>query len=69
MIQIDYPKSLHKLRRTLNVSQQQLANILNVSFSSVNRWENGHYEPTIIAKVKLDELFDQVKIEPIAKQD
>jgi predicted transcriptional regulator len=37
MIQIDYPKSLHKLRRTLNVSQQQLANILNVSFSSVNQ--------------------------------
>ncbi len=69
MIQIDYPKSLHKLRRTLNVSQQQLANILNVSFSSVNRWENGHYEPTIIAKVKLDELFDQVKIKPIAKQE
>jgi putative transcriptional regulator len=69
MIQIDYPKSLHKLRRKLNVSQQQLANILNVSFSSVNRWENGHYEPTIIAKVKLDELFDQVKIKPIAKQE
>ena len=24
---------------------------------SVNRWENGHFEPTIIVKEKLKDLF------------
>ena len=37
--------------------------MLGVSFPSVNRWENGHYEPTIIAKVRLDELFKENNIE------
>ena len=41
------------------LSQQDLAAILNVSIVSVNRWENGHHEPTIKAKRKLKELFVQ----------
>ena len=50
----DYPSAIRKLRAKLNISQQELADMLGVSFPSVNRWENGHYEPTIIAKVKLE---------------
>lgn len=53
----DYPNAIRKLRAKLNISQQELADMLGVSFPSVNRWENAHYEPTIIAKVRLDELF------------
>ncbi len=63
MKQIDYPNVIRKLRAKLNISQQELANLLGVSFPSVNRWENGHYEPTIIAKVKLNELFKENNIE------
>lgn len=63
MPRINYPDAIRKLRTKLNISQQELADILGVSFPSVNRWENGHYEPTIIAKVKLDELFKQYQIE------
>ena len=59
----DYPNAIRKLRAKLNISQQELADILGVSFPSVNRWENGHYEPTIIAKVRLDELFKENNIE------
>ena len=59
----DYPNAIRKLRAKLNISQQELADMLGVSFPSVNRWENGHYEPTIIAKVKLDELFKENNIE------
>ncbi len=59
----DYPNAIRKLRAKLNISQQELADMLRVSFPSVNRWENGHYEPTIIAKVRLDELFKENNIE------
>lgn len=59
----DYPNAIRKLRAKLNISQQELADILGVSFPSVNRWENGHYEPTIIAKVRLDELFKENNVE------
>jgi transcriptional regulator with XRE-family HTH domain len=52
-----YPVLLRKLRARLNFSQEDLAKLLNVSFSSINRWENGHHEPTIISKEKLKELF------------
>ena len=63
MKQIDYPNAIRKLRAKLNISQQELADLLSVSFPSVNRWENGHYEPTIIAKVKLEELFKENNID------
>ena len=59
----DYPNAIRKLRAKLNISQQELADMLRVSFPSVNRWENGHYEPTIIAKVRLDELIKENNIE------
>ena len=63
MKQVDYPNAIRKLRAKLNISQQELADLLGVSFPSVNRWENGHYEPTIIAKVKLEELFKEHHID------
>lgn len=63
MKQVDYPNAIRKLRAKLNISQQELADFLGVSFPSVNRWENGHYEPTIIAKVKLEELFKENSID------
>ena len=59
----NYANAIRKLRAKLNISQQKLADMLGVSFPSVNRRENGHYEPTIIAKVKLDELFKKYNIE------
>lgn len=63
MKQVDYPNAIRKLRAKLNISQQELADLLGVSFPSVNRWENGHYEPTLITKVKLEELFKEHHID------
>lgn len=63
MKQVDYPNAIRKLRAKLNISQQELADLLGVSFPSVNRWENGHYEPTLIAKVKLEEIFKEHHID------
>lgn len=33
------------LRAELHLSQEQLAQLLGVSFGTVNRWENGHNRP------------------------
>ncbi len=37
---------LSAVRRRLGLSQEQMAQLLGVSFVSVNRWEGGHSSPT-----------------------
>lgn len=37
------------VRRKLELSQKQLAEAVNVSFSTINRWENGHVVPSNLA--------------------
>ena len=56
-VNTNYPAAIRRLRAKLNLSQEDLAKLLGVSFMSVNRWENGHFEPTIIVKEKLKDLF------------
>ena len=41
------------VRHELGLSQEQLARELNISFSTINRWENGKSRPSPMAK----ELF------------
>lgn len=54
-----YPSAIRRLRAKLNISQTELAAMLGFSFTSVNRWEKGHHEPTVIAKEKLKQLFKE----------
>ena len=63
MAKIDYADGILKLRAKLNLSQEELAKILGVSYISVNRWENDKYAPTKIVKVKLIQLFEDNNIE------
>jgi Predicted transcription factor, homolog of eukaryotic MBF1 len=39
-----------EVRKQLGMSQEQLANALNVSFSTINRWENSKTEPSNLAQ-------------------
>jgi len=59
---MEYSKKIKLLREKMFVSQRELADILDVSFASVNRWETGKFEPTIKSKKKLHELFTKYKI-------
>lgn len=63
MAKIDYADGILKLRAKLNLSQEELAKLLGVSFMSVNRWENEKFAPTKIVKVKLMQLFEENNIE------
>jgi DNA-binding XRE family transcriptional regulator len=49
---MDYSKVLKVLREKMLVTQTELAELLEVSFQTVNRWETGKHEPTIKAKRK-----------------
>jgi len=57
-----YPSAIRRLRAKLNISQTELAKMIGVSFTSVNRWESGKYEPTMKMKKKLIVLFKENNI-------
>lgn len=59
---MDWSKIIKDLRTKMLLSQTELANLLGVSFASINRWENGHNEPTIKIKRKIKELCDKERI-------
>jgi len=46
-------KIIKGIRSTLCITQEQLAHDLNISFSTINRWENGHSVPSRLARMKL----------------
>ena len=37
-----FSEIIKHIRQELRITQEELAHELNVSFSTVNRWENGH---------------------------
>lgn len=53
------PTLLRTLRKKLNVSQEQLAQRLGVTWSTVNRWENGKGRPSPLAKEKLRKVLTE----------
>ena len=47
---------LKLIRKELNISQEQLARELNISYTTINRWENSHRTPGRLAKMRLLEF-------------
>ena len=47
---------IKNIREKLNMSQTELAEQLNVTFATVNRWENGRAVPNKLAQTKLYEI-------------
>jgi len=52
----DFTRILKSLRKQLGLSQEELAQKLGVSFTSVNRWENGQTKPSKLARKQIDIL-------------
>lgn len=44
-----FSQIVKSVRSELSLSQEQLARQLNVSFSTINRWENGKSKPSQMA--------------------
>lgn len=47
---MDFPKQVRYVRKHLGLSQKQLADALNVSFATINRWENAKVYPSNLAQ-------------------
>lgn len=54
---MDYPKLLKAYREKVLITQEEFAQKLGVSYVTLNRWENGKFEPTMKMKRKLNKLF------------
>lgn len=59
---MDYRKIIKRIRETLLVTQVELAEMLGVSFATVNRWEKGHHQPTMTQKRKIRDFCIKHKI-------
>ncbi|MBB3205517.1 DNA-binding transcriptional regulator YiaG [Rhodopirellula rubra] len=52
----DLGRLVKSLREQLGLSQEKFAAKLGVTFSSVNRWENGHRKPSPLAMKQIEIL-------------
>ena len=51
-----FSEIIKTIRKQLGLTQEELAHELNVSFSTINRWENGHSIPKKLVIVYLIEF-------------
>lgn len=58
---MDLLQKLEQYRLENKISQEKLADKLGVSFSTVNRWLNGHSKPNKIQSYHIQKLLDSVK--------
>lgn len=58
----DYSKVIKELRSKMTLSQVEFAQLLGVSFASVNKWETGKHEPTIKIKRKIKALMREYDV-------
>lgn len=58
-----YKDAIKKLRNKMLLTQTEFAEMLGVSFGSVNRWESGKYNPTMKIKRKLAPMFEKYNID------
>jgi len=47
---MEFSAKVRFVREKLNMSQEDLARILNVSYSTINRWENSKTKPIKMAR-------------------
>lgn len=50
---------INALRRRLKMTQEEFAHAIGVTVSTVNRWENGHIEPSRLARKAMESLVAQ----------
>lgn len=59
MIVVKFSENLKNLRRLANMTQQNLARILNVDQRTISAWEKGVCEPSFEMLSKLCEIFNE----------
>ena len=63
---MEFSKFCLETRLKLNLSQQMLAKKLDVSFATINRWENGKTLPQKLTLYRFEKFCEENGIEFIA---
>lgn len=50
--------NLMNIRKSLNITQKQLADMLNISHKTISHWEKGYSEPSIDQLKALKNIFN-----------
>lgn len=58
---------LRQLRHLTGLSQEQFAQKLGVAFSTVNRWENGHMQPSPLALKQIKTMLSELRCSPVVE--
>ena len=56
---------IRKLRQLTGLSQEQFAEKLGVAFSTINRWENGHMQPSPLALKQIKTMLSELARSPV----
>ena len=59
---MSFSEKVKYVRTELKLSQADLARELGVSFATINRWENGSYNPSRLAKKVFDDFCKENNI-------
>jgi len=49
-----FGEKVKEARKQLGLSQEKFAAKMGVSFSTINRWEKGHFMPSYLAQAQFD---------------
>lgn len=53
---------IYKLRQLTKLTQVQLAKVLGVSYETINRWENGHIQPSPLALKQIQSFVNELSM-------
>ena len=53
---MDFSQKVRYVRQKLNISQEDLARALNVSYATINRWENSKNKPVRMAQAAFNDF-------------
>ncbi len=59
---MNFAERVKTVRAQLKLSQEEFAHKLGVSFATINRWENGSYNPSRLAKNAFDDFCKENNI-------
>ena len=59
---MSFAEKVKFVRTELKLSQEDLARELGVSFATINRWENGSYNPSRLAKKAFEEYCNDKNV-------
>lgn len=64
----EFAKKIRKLRMSRNISQKDLADLLNVDRTTVARWETKDRMPDVFLLIRIADIFDTTLDELVGRE-